>query len=213
MGMPDALVQVVHQSDKVSGSASYVANGVQAIAGLQAFRNYNWMEQVVGGWGAMRGFNAAGNFRGMVVSSRWATTYQVISPYANAIGNVATVAAIAGNAVDMAPQFEAVYASSDSPTIKGLKYTSLAGTVAQKTLAGIVTSGVHLIYLPLVFSCGRVARANEGSGIGTAASVCSQVFQDADTLVQTSASYVTDPVNQQRWLQTVVNIFLPQTVN
>lgn len=213
MGRPDALVQIVHQSDKVYGNASYVANSVQAIAGLQAFRDYNWMEQVVGGWGATRGLNAAGNFRGMVVSSRWATTYEVISPYANAIGNVATVASIASNAIDLAPQFEAIYASSDSPGIKGLKYTSLAGTVAQKTLAGIVTGGVHLIYLPLVFSCNRVAQANEGSGIGTAASVCSQVFQDADALVQTSAKYVTDPVNQERWLQTVVSIVLPQTAN
>jgi hypothetical protein len=213
MSRPDALVQIVHKSDKVSGSASYVANGVQAIAGLQAFRDYNWMNQVVGGWGPMRGLNTADSFRGMVVSSRWATTYEVISPYANAIGNVATVASIASNAVDLAPQFEAVYASRDSEWVKGLKYTSLAGTVAQRTLAGIVTGGVHLIYLPLMYSCNRVAQANAGTGVGTAGSVCSQVFQNADTLVQTSATYVTDPVNQQKWLQTVVSIVLPQSAN
>jgi hypothetical protein len=137
----------------------------------------------------------------------------VISPYADAVGNIATVASIASNAIDLAPQFEAVYASRDSEWVKGLKYTSLAGTVAQRTLAGFVTGGVHLIYLPLIYGCSRVAQAKEGTDVGTAASVCSQVFQDADALVQTSATYVTDPMNQQRWLQTVVSIVLPQSAN
>jgi hypothetical protein len=79
-------------------------------------------------------FCAAGNFRGLVVSARWATAYEVISPAAEILGNVATVAFVAANAIDMALQFEAVYGSSGSQPVKWLKYASLVGTVAQKRL-------------------------------------------------------------------------------
>ena len=198
---PDVAVHIVHQTDTVAGNVSYAANGFRALTGLQAFRGYEWMTDV-------RAVNVAGNFRGMVVSSRWATAYQVISPAANVIGNVATVASIAANVVHMAPQFESVYRSNDSAEVKSLRYTSLAGTVAQKTLAGIITGGVHLIYLPLIVGCGAAAKAGNGGKITTAANVCSEVVKNADALVQTSANYLTDNANQQRWIQNVVSIFV-----
>ena len=178
---PDTAVHIVSQSDKVVGHVSYAANGFRAVTGLQAFRGYNWMTDV-------RTANTAGNFRGMVVSARWATAYEVVAPAAKLIGNVATVASIAANAIDMAPQFEAVYRSNDSAANKGLRYTSLAGTVAQKTLAGIVVSGVHLIYLPLILACNAAPGAAGGSGITTAQGVCS-VVKNADALVKNTANY------------------------
>jgi hypothetical protein len=192
----DIVVQLAHEGDTVAGGVSYAANGFRALTGVRAFNRYMWMTDT-------RTVNASGTFRGMVVSTRWATAYHVISPVANAVGNISTVASIAANALDLAPQFEAIRQSADGPATKSLRYASLAGTVAQRTLAGIITSGVHLIYMPLIFGCGAIAKSTGGTRVGSAATVCSNVVKQADALVTTSATYVTDPTNQQEWLQTV----------
>ena len=196
---PDVVVRIAHDFDGVMGNVSYAANGFRAITGLQAFRTYDWMTDAAA-------LNAVGNFRGMVVSARWASAYTVLSSAANIIGNVATVASIASNVIDLAPKFEQVYKSKDSAVVKAQKYSLLTSIVAQKTLAGIVTSGVHLIYLPIIAGCGAAAKAGGGGGITSAADVCSAVVQNADALVQTSANYITDPANQQRVLLNLVTI-------
>jgi hypothetical protein len=181
------------------GYVSYAANGFRAYTGLQAFRTYEWMTDTAA-------LNVAGNFRGMVVSARWASAYTVLSSAANKIGNVATVASIAGNMIDLAPKFEQIYKSKDSAAVKAQKYSLLTSIVAQKTLAGIVTSGVHLIYLPIIAGCGAVAKAGGGGGITSAADVCSTVVQNADALVKTSVNYITDPANQQKVILNLVTI-------
>jgi hypothetical protein len=198
---PNVLTAIVEQGDKTLGFADYTAKGFRAVTGMQAFRSYSWMTDV-------RALNEAGNFRGMVVSARWATAYNVVSKAGDVVGTVATVASIASNAMQMAPQFEEVYRSNDNATIKGLRYVSLSGTVAQRTLAGIVTGGVHLIYLPLIMGCGAVAKSESGTKIGSAAGVCSAVVNNADALVKSSADYVTDPNNQQIVIRRVISIFI-----
>jgi hypothetical protein len=108
----------------------------------------------------------------------------------------------------LAPQFEAVYRPKNDSLIKSLQYASLAGTVAQRTLTGIVTGGVHLIYLPLILGCNAAAANSPDGGLKSAAEVCSTVVTNADALVQNSACYITDPTNQQLVLQRVVGIFI-----
>lgn len=196
---PDVAVQIAHNFDKVMGYVSYTANGFRAITGLHAFRSYDWMTDAAV-------FNSVGNFRGMVVSARWASAYNVFSSAANMIGNVATVASIASNVIDLAPQFEQIYVSKDSAVVKAQKYSLLTSIVAQKTLAGIITSGVHLIYLPIIAGCGAAAKASGGGAVTSAANVCSAVVQNADALVRTSAKYLTDPANQQKVLMNLVTI-------
>ena len=134
------------------------------------------------------------------------TAYDVVSKTGDVLGTVATVASIASNAMQLAPQFEAVYRSKDDPLRKSLQYTSLAGIVAQRTLAGIVTGGVHLIYLPLILGCNAAAANSQDGGLKSAVEVCATVLTNADALVQNSARYVTDPNNQQLVLQRVVTI-------
>jgi hypothetical protein len=200
---PDVLTQIVHKSDNLAGNVSYVANGFRALTGLQAFRSYDWMIDA-------RALNTAGDFRGMVISARWATVYNVIGPVANAIGNIATVASLTAVVMDMAPQFERVYNSKASATSKAQQYSLLTSIVAQKTLAGIVTGGVHLIYLPLIAGCNALGKAGGGGPVSKAGFECSQVIQNADALVQQSVNYLTDPANQQRVIQNVLTI---QTAN
>jgi hypothetical protein len=77
-----------------------------------------------------------------------------------------------------------------------------------KTLAGVVGGGVHLIYAPLIASCGAAARAGNGGTLKNAAAMCAQTLQNADTLVQTTSTYLTDPANQQVWIQNYVSFFI-----
>jgi hypothetical protein len=195
MGSNSELVaHILHSTDTTTGNVSYVTNGFRAVTGLQAYRNYEWMTDGIS-------LNSVGNLRGMVISARWATTYQVISKAADYVGTAATVASIASNAMELAPQFESVYNSNDSQAIKTLKFTSLAGTVAQRTLIGVITGGVHLIYLPLIVGCSSAAKIGKGGKMTDAANVCLNVVETADSLVKQSANYITDPVNQQSWIQ------------
>jgi hypothetical protein len=196
---PDVVTQIAHMSDKVTGNLSYVANGFRAFTGLAAFRGYEWMTD-------MRTVNIAGNFRGMVMSARWATAYNVIGPITKVVGNIATVASLTAITIDMAPDFERVYQSKVSAISKAQQYSLLTSIVAQKTLAGIVTGGVHLIYLPLIASCNAVAKIGGGSSISKGGFLCSEVFQSADALVQRTVNYLTDPANQQRVIQNVLTI-------
>jgi hypothetical protein len=198
MGLqPDSLTLIAHKTDVVAGNTSYAINGFRAISGLQSFRSYNWMTDLAA-------TNSVGDFRGMVVSARWASAYNVISPYAKWAGNLATVASIAANIMQMAPQFEKVYSSNSSGIVKAQQYSLLTSIVAQKTLAGVITGGVHLIYMPLILGCGAASKL--GGTIGDAANVCSNVVGTADVLVQSTANYLTDPANQQRVIQRLVTV-------
>ena len=194
---PDSLTMIVHKTDLVAGNTSYAINGFRAISGLQGFRSYSWMTDVAA-------TNVAGNFRGMVVSARWAAAYNVISPVAKVAGTLATLASLASNIMSMAPQFEKSYNSNSRPAVKAQQISLLTSIVAQKTLAGMITGGVHLIYLPLIYGCGAASKA--GGKLGAAANYCSNVVGTADALVQSSANYLTNPVNQQRVIQSLVTI-------
>jgi len=196
---PDVVALIAHASDDVTGNASYVANGFRALTGWQAFRGYEWMTDT-------RTLNSVGDFRGMVVSARWASAYKVMSSSAEVIGNIATVASLAANLMDMAPQFEKVYRSNASTVAKAQQYSLLTSIVAQKTLAGIITGGVHLIYLPLIAGCNAVGKAGGGGSISQAGFQCSDVVQKADVLVQQTVNYLTDPATQQRVIQNLVTI-------
>lgn len=196
---PDVMVHVAHKSDNVLGNMSYAANGFRAMTGLEAFRSYDWMTDTAA-------TNAVGDFRGMVISARWGVAYSVIGSAANVIGIVATVASIASNLIDLAPQFEQVYQSRDTSKSKAQRYSLLTIIVAQKTLMSTITGGVHLIYLPLIWGCGAIAKDAGDGPVASAAYVCSQVVQNADALVQKSANYVTDPANQQKVLMSLFTI-------
>ena len=193
----DSLTVIAHKTDVIAGNTSYAINGFRAITGLEAFRSYNWMTDVAA-------VNSAGDFRGMVVSARWGSAYSVISPYAKWLGNLATVASLASNVMQMAPQFEKDYKSNSSGISKAQQLSLLTSIVAQKTLAGVITGGVHLIYMPLILGCGAASKA--GGSIGAGANVCSNVVGTADALVQSTANYLTNPVNQQRVLLNLVTV-------
>lgn len=197
----NVCVNVAHKSDSVLGNLSYASNGVRAFVGAQAFRGYEWMTDT-------RAANSVGNFRGMVVSARWATAYQVIGDAADVIGKFAIVASIAANAVDAAPQFEAVYRSKANPLMKLARYRSLANMVAEKTLLGTVTGGVHLIYASLIAVNNFIAKTNSGTPVATIADISTQVLKNADQLVQKTVTYITDPANQPSSF-VLVNLWLP----
>lgn len=194
------VVHIARAEDQFWGNADYVAQGVKAAAGLKAFRNYEWLANTPE-------LNASKNFRGMVLNARWRVRYNVISDAEDVVGNVAVLATVASNVVDLAPQFEAVYNSNDSAAIKGLKYTTLAGAVAQRTLAGTVTGGTHLLYQALEGVC-MTAGAIGGSRTRFQTALCVNLLQDADTLVQNTVTQATDPTNQQNAMVWIANLFV-----
>jgi hypothetical protein len=152
-------------------------------AGGKAFREYAAFADRIG-------LSRAGNLRGMVVSARWHTVFHYLGHSEEYLKNLGTLAAISAGLVEAAPKIEAIHRSTDSAALKGMRYSSVAGTIAQRVLAGSLTSGVHLIYRSLEGWC-----MIGGLAGGRAQSVASEgikTLHHADTLVETFFKTITD---------------------
>ena len=108
---------------------------------------------------------------------------------------------VASELAESAPKIDKIMDSSESMTIKGLKLTATAGTIAERVLAGAVSSGVHMIYKSVSGYCMMAGLA----GFDKSSQQCLQTINNADTLVQTTFKQLTDTENQAKAFWWVVD--------
>lgn len=211
--MPDAgasthynypLLELVHSKsgvasgvDNAVGNTDFARIALQMVSGSRAFRNYNALINVPG-------TNVAGNFRGMVVSAKWRTVFQFSSKTENILGNLGYLASIAANIAESAPQIDAILGSPDPAYMKGLRITTVAGTIAERTLIGVVPAGVHLIYQSL--EGWAMLAGLLGGPVKPAADGAITVLQNADNLVQTTFQTITNTETQGKAIWWVINL-------
>jgi hypothetical protein len=200
------LIEIVHSHtqtieniDRRLGQADFARAGLQAIMGGRAFREYNALSNKVG-------LNPVGNFRGMVVSARWRALFRQTSTVGEYMENLGYLTALASGVAESGPKLESILASNGSVSYKGLQIAALAGTISQRSLAGAVPAGVHLIYRSLEGWCMLAGLA--GGKAASGASQCVQVLTSADTLVQTTFQTVTDTSNQSKAVWSVIDFIL-----
>jgi hypothetical protein len=204
------LIEIVHNhhtaAEKVDqrvGQADLARIVMQAVMGGRAFRNYNALSNAAG-------LNTAGNLRGMVVSAKWRTVFRNTSHVGEYMENLGYLTAIAAGIVESAPKIETILGASDRGTLKGMKLSALASTIAQRALLGVVPAGAHMIYRSLEGWCmiaglaGGNAQLDASQGIKT--------LKQADALVQTTFQTVTDTNNQSKAVWWVIDVMtFPRT--
>jgi hypothetical protein len=185
------VVEIASSIDHVVDWAGHLNEVVKIVAGNRAFRVYSELK-------GQFEMNTSGNLQGMVKSARWRLLFKYSSNVGKHLENMGTLAAFAANVAEMWDEFEAVAKSSDSVTLKGMRFAAAAGTAAERTLLGAVPAGTHLIYLSLQGWCQIAGLA--GGKIEAGANECLSVLQSADAIVKNSFSAITDTGNQSKVL-------------
>lgn len=192
-GKPHAVIDLVDRADRGGNYVSSGSNALRAISASEAFRKYNWLSK-------LPVTNASGNFRGMVVSARWRTVYQVTSDVGDVLDKVTLFVGLATNIVQSAPQIEAIAGSNDSWEIKGAKISTQVSSIALRTVGGGIPFGVHLFALSLEGYC-RIAGLITGPSWG-APNQALRKLQMVDGFVQTKFNAVTDGNNIYTFVNT-----------
>lgn len=202
------VLELIHSQHKTAemidrrwGQADLGRTAIQAVAGGRAFREYGALSNTIG-------LNKAGNLRGMVVSAKWRTIFTHTSDASKAgefMANIGYLASIASGIMESAPKIEAILDSRDSPTMKSMRISAIASTIAQRALLGVVSSGTHLLYRSLEGWCMMAGLA--GGQVQSGATECIKTLQFADALVQTSFRAVTDTNNQSKAAWWVIDFF------
>lgn len=139
----DALVEVGSKgSEKVEAGLKVT----RAIAASEAFRKYNWLKNA-----PIR--NVSGNFRGMIVSKRWATIFHFAEDTLKPVEKVALIAALAENIVKAEHQFGAIMKSRDSSAQKAARMSTQISSIALRTAGGAIPAGAHILALSLGGYC------------------------------------------------------------
>ena len=198
------IIELIHsqhntaeKADHRWGQANLGRIGLQAVMGGRAFRSYNELSNAIG-------LNKAGNFRGMVVSSKWHTLFRHTSHVGEYMENIGFLAAVASGIAESAPKMEQIIGSSDTGASKGMQISALASTIAQRVLMGDVPVGAHMIYRSLEGWCMIAGLA--GGKAESGASQCIKTLKQADALVQTTFRTVTDTSNQSKAVWWVIDL-------
>jgi hypothetical protein len=203
-GSRSVMIELIHSQHKTAekvdtrlGQIDLGRTAVQAVMGGRAFGNhYDVFSNAVE-------LNSVGDYRGVVFSAKWRTLFQHTSHVGEYTENIGYLATLAAGIAESAPKIETILGSSDSSTLKGMRISATASTIAQRALLGAVPAGAHMIYRSLEGWCmiagltGRKAQAATSQSINT--------LQHADTLVQTTFRTLTDTSNQSRAVWLAIN--------
>lgn len=181
--MPTHAHATVEIPDKVLERTNAAAKSVRVIAGSEAFRRYQWLSNI-------RPTNASLNFRGMVVSSRWATVYNFSGKWLKPAEKVAVFASLAANIYKARGEIGAILDSKDDWSIKGAKLSTQVTSVSLRTAGGVIPFGAHVI----ATSLGGYLGAADFFGFHKAAD-WQKSLQSIDSNIQTGFDQVTDGKN------------------
>lgn len=128
------FIEMQHGADHIDHANSVL----KVIAGSEAFRKYNVLTDKAA-------LNAAGDLRGMVLSSRWRTVFDVSSKVGSALGNILTIATLAENIYQARGRIDAIMHSKDPASVKGSKLSLEISSLCLRTAGSGVTGGAHML--------------------------------------------------------------------
>lgn len=192
---PHAVIEIVDTTDRVVGSLSSAAGILKAISASEAFRKYNW----IAGSPAL---NLSGDFRGMVISAKWRTVFNVSSKVGDVLGNLAVIAALAGNIVNARTEIEQILSSNASADIKAAKISDQVASVAIRTVAGVVPVGYEALSFSLQGYC-QIGGLLSGGRFN--AQACINNLKSSRAWINTTYQNVTDGNNIYNFINVHIN--------
>ena len=186
--MPDgtrvaAYIEIVHDSAEKTEKGF---NTVKLITATQAFRKYDWLRKI-----PVKNFK--GNLRGMVISGKWRTVYEVTSDMKEIAGNIVLLTAFAGSLLEERRRIEKIWNSQDDGFLKGLQFAAIAGTAAERALSGAVTGITSLLFLSLQ---GYGMMGEFSPKTASYSQACVKYLRDADASVKSWVQTWTDTEKQ-----------------
>ena len=175
-----AAVEIADQALDSTGGA---LKTFRVIAGSEAFRKYDWIRNV-------RGLNSAGNFRGMVVSSRWGTAFHFAEESLKVVEKVAVFAALAANIYKARDEIHGILNSNADWATKSSQLSTQVSSVCLRTVFGVVPAGAHVI----AKSIGGYLQLADLAGLHQA-SRWNKALQSLDASGQATFDRVTDGNN------------------
>jgi hypothetical protein len=149
----DAAIEIgenLHQgAEKVHGKLETGNKAFKFYSGVGAFRKYSWIRNAPIA-------NSAGNFRGMVINSRWKAVYNVTLENAEKLEKAGQYLAIAGVALDIVKQHERISSIMNSRMDNAEKAQHLIalGSMAVFNMVGSpIPLAAHAIAVPLARAC------------------------------------------------------------
>jgi hypothetical protein len=179
------VVDIGHSiSEKIETGAKIA----KAVSASEAFRKYDWLRNV-----PVR--NASGDFRGMVVSKRWATIFNFAENALKPIEKIVLLATLAENIVKAHHEIDSILASKDDSNTKAARLSTQVSSIAIRTVGGIVPAGAHVLATSLSGYC-QIAGL---TGLQEATRV-DQKLRSLDAFITSFFDKVTDGEN--------INIFI-----
>lgn len=191
---PDAVVEIV---DKGVDATDNINKVVRIIAGSEAYRRYNWLK-------AVPATNAAGNFRGMVISARWKTAFQFSNKLAGRLevaGNYLLFASLAVGVYNNSKKIDQIWHSNASDGEKAAQLSAMTSALILGALGGVVPAGTHLLMMSLQ---GYLLTAGGLSGGRINTSGVIKQLQAADFAVQ----HAYDKISNGDQLYNLINTYL-----
>ena len=182
---PHVVIEMQNAVDQID----HVSSVMKVISGSEAFRKY----KLIAGKPAL---NAAGDLRGMVVSARWRTVFQVSSKLGSVAGNVATLATLANNIYQARARVDAIMNSKDPLSVKGPKLCLELSSLCLRTAGSGLTGGVNALALSVqgyLMTAGYVVGQQRVQGAIDA-------VKAADAKFDTGFDAVTDPDNMYMFI-------------
>lgn len=174
---------VVDIGNRISEKVETVAKIAKAVSASEAFRKYDWLRNA-----PVR--NASGNFRGMVVSKRWATVFNFAEDALQPIEKIALLAALAGNIVNAHHRIDSILASKDGWDTKAARLSTQVSSIAIRTVGGILPASAHVLTIALSGYCQIAGLAGSQQ-----AAAMDQKLKAFDAFVTSSFNQVTDGEN------------------
>ena len=124
------------------------------------------------------------------------------------VGNIALLAALAGNIVEARRQITTILNSNASADIKAAQLSTQISSVAIRTLAGIVPSGTHILATSLEGYC-QLGGLMTGGNFRQPQQ-CVDKLRSFDAFVTTQYNKVTDGGSIYTFIETRVNPWVSQ---
>ena len=127
----DGVVELIDYADATVKSAKFISTA-------EAFRKHDWL-------GRMPLANSSGNFRGMVVSAKWATVFHFTTKAIKPVEKVAGLASLAANLSKAKSEMDRIVTGNDDWMVKGARLSTQVSSVCLRTAFGSVPFAAHLI--------------------------------------------------------------------
>jgi hypothetical protein len=179
-GQTYAIVEVL---EKATEAGAGWLKAIKVIAGSEAYRKYNWLLN-------RPGRNVAGNFRGMVVSGRWAAVFHFSEDLLKPVERFAVLGALVANILQAGPHIHAILSSPEEWPAKGARLAAEVSSISSRTALGFVPASAHII----AWSLGGYLEGADLAGLHDAQS-WNHALHAVDTKVSATFETVTDGNN------------------